>query len=105
MTQVIEKLRAKLTGASGKLIRGSVSRTAEVLEISPGTVANWLSGKSKPNRRWKRSIEQFLEMEVDLSSKQTGPRGPWKKFPVANVVVVEELAPEPDAVLQVNEII
>jgi hypothetical protein len=44
-------------------------------------------------------------MEVDLSSKQTGPRGPWKKFPVANVVVVEELAPEPDAVLQVNEII
>jgi hypothetical protein len=105
MTQVIEKLRAKLTDASGKLIRGSVSRTAEVLEVSPGTVANWLSGTSKPNRRWKRSIEGFLEVEVDLSSKQTGPRGPWKKFPVANVVVVEELTQVPDAVLQVNEII
>jgi hypothetical protein len=44
-------------------------------------------------------------MEVDLSSKQTGPRGPWKKFPVANMVVVEELTQVPDAVLQVNEII
>jgi len=92
MTQVIEKLRAKLTGTSGKLIRGSVSRTSEALEISPGTVANWLSGKRKPNRRWKKSIEEFLEMEVDLSSKQTGPRGPWKKFPVADIIATEELA-------------
>lgn len=105
MTQVIEKLRTKLTGASGKLIRGSVSRASEVLEISPGTVANWLSGKSKPNRRWKKSIEELLEMNFDLRSKQTGPRGPWKKFPITNVVAVEELTPEPEQALQANEII
>ena len=95
MTQVIEKLKAKLTGTDGKLIRGSVSRTAEALEISPGTVANWISGKSKPNRRWKKGIEGFLEMEVDLSSKQTGPRGPWKQFPEADVIVAEELTQAP----------
>jgi hypothetical protein len=105
MTQVIEKLKAKLTGTSGKLIRGSVSRTAEILEISPGTVANWLSGKSKPNRRWKKGIEEMLAIDFDLRSKRTGPRGPWKKFPVANVVVVEELTPEPEPALQANEII
>lgn len=102
MTQVIEKLKAKLSGTSGKLIRGSVSRTSEVLEISPGTVANWLSGKSKPNRRWKKSIEEFIEMDVDLSAKRTGPCGPWKKFPVANVVVVEELTPKPEPALEAN---
>lgn len=105
MTQVIEKLKAKLSGTSGKLIRGSVSRTSEVLEISPGTVANWLSGKSKPNRRWKKSIEEFIEMDVDLSAKRTGPCGPWKKFPVANVVAGEDLTPEPVPALQANEII
>ena len=105
MTQVIEKLKAKLSGTSGKLIRGSVSRTSEVLEISPGTVANWLSGKSKPNRRWKKSIEEFIDMDVDLSAKRTGPCGPWKKFPVVNVVMVEELTSEPVPALQANEII
>ena len=40
-------------------------------------------------------IEGFLEMEVDLSSKQTGPRGPWKKFPEADVIVAEELTQAP----------
>jgi DNA-binding transcriptional regulator YiaG len=69
-----KKLHHFIHRKDGTLKRGALSRVAEYLGVSGGTVKLWASGEWKPAAATNERILGMIADSIELSAKKTGPR-------------------------------
>lgn len=58
-----------------KPLRGSLSRVAEYLGVSIGTVRKWFDGEWEPGLETSEKIREMIAIPLDLTSRNLGRSG------------------------------